>query len=246
MNSVICLCLLLALLFPSNCSPLYSDHDPSDTCHIEVEEVKKMVQTCGEKSSRNSYLNANIEQLLPEELLSKVQEMNIALRDAVREQGEFRKFMKTKLADLTTYLEGRKPVMRGDKKPAKCPPTISLPLKNLNFTESKEFCRKHGMHLASPKTLTDLSYLHEKAKELNPRSAWYLSGSDIGGEPGYFRWHDDSPIDEDLWGLNEPNNFGKGKQACAYINTSHSRSHLFDQNCTISWFFICEYPGKCN
>lgn len=69
-------------------------------------------------------------------------------------------------------------------------------------------------------------------------SAKYVNSS---GGSGTFRWEQVGlNVDNSLWGPNEPDQFGPGKQACAYFDSRGDK--LFDEDCSKSLYILCDIP----
>ncbi|XP_065331642.1 collectin-12-like [Cloeon dipterum] len=104
------------------------------------------------------------------------------------------------------------------------------------------------MHLASPKTQSELTLLFQKVKQfLNGEKEWWVSASDVGSRAGDFKWHDSQalPKDSALWNKErrEPNSFGQGGEACAHI-APYYKDRLMDERCSEVSNFICEQPAN--
>lgn len=70
-------------------------------------------------------------------------------------------------------------------------------------------------------------------------SIFWLSASDVGRVAGQFQWTDGTPVDKSTWQSGEPNSFGKGKEACVYLDTGYAK--LLDWSCTTSGpYILCE------
>lgn len=68
--------------------------------------------------------------------------------------------------------------------------------------------------------------------------AWgpWTSGSYTGRQPGDFHWGNGQKIDPNLWRLGQPDEFGYGKESCAYVYDGA----LYDEPCSEKNHVICE------
>ncbi|XP_065341715.1 snaclec botrocetin subunit beta-like [Cloeon dipterum] len=117
-------------------------------------------------------------------------------------------------------------------------------LEKKTWQEAKESCEKNGMRLASPKTQREVTILHQKLKELEPESGFWLSASDVGLTNTDFQWLDGEklPLDSSLWEkerLNAPLNYGKTAKSCVFIRKILD-DKLYEEKCSDYTNFICE------
>ncbi|CAB3388758.1 Hypothetical predicted protein [Cloeon dipterum] len=119
-------------------------------------------------------------------------------------------------------------------------------LEKKTWHEAKESCEKNGMRLASPKTQRDVTLLHQKLRELEPESGFWLSASDVGLTNTDFKWLDGEklPLDSSLWekerlDLDAPLNYGETAKSCVFIRKILD-DKLYEEKCSDFTNFICE------
>jgi len=65
----------------------------------------------------------------------------------------------------------------------------------------------------------------------------WVSASDVDREAGHFAWADGSPLDFDLWGLGQPDEWGKWEgPACVALDADK----LVDRRCTAAGHSVCQ------
>ncbi|XP_065347692.1 C-type lectin domain family 4 member F-like [Cloeon dipterum] len=103
-----------------------------------------------------------------------------------------------------------------------------------NWYQAKDYCVEKGMRLASPKTQEELNILHGKIRDIEDGNFW-LSASDVGRKGIEFRWLDGEvvPISSSLWAKEskQPDHFGDGHEACAFISKYTESNKLLDHEC---------------
>ncbi|CAB3376930.1 Hypothetical predicted protein [Cloeon dipterum] len=106
-----------------------------------------------------------------------------------------------------------------------------------NWYQAKDYCVAKGMRLASPKTQEELNVLHGKIKDIEDGHVW-LSASDVGRKGIEFRWLDGEvlPVNSSLWAKErkQPDHFGDGQEACAFISKYTDTNKLLDHECRTS------------
>ncbi|CAB3359416.1 Hypothetical predicted protein [Cloeon dipterum] len=114
--------------------------------------------------------------------------------------------------------------------------------KKVTWRDAKHICEENDMSLASLKTRREIKLLWRVAK-IDKESGSWLSASDIGRRPGHFVWRGGERVsrEKDWWAKNEPNDFGKGKEACIGV----FNDSLFSDPCNYTAHFICELPAEC-
>ncbi|CAB3380390.1 Hypothetical predicted protein [Cloeon dipterum] len=119
-------------------------------------------------------------------------------------------------------------------------------LEKKTWHEAKESCEKNGMRLASPKTQRDVTLLHQKLRELEPESGFWLSASDVGLTNTDFKWlgGEKLPLDSSLWekerlDLDAPLNYGETAKSCVFIRKILD-DKLYEEKCSDFTNFICE------
>ncbi|XP_059481959.1 C-type lectin domain family 4 member F-like isoform X2 [Neocloeon triangulifer] len=112
----------------------------------------------------------------------------------------------------------------------------------VTWRDAKYFCEENNMSLASVKTKREIKLLWKVAR-IDKESGSWLSASDIGRTPGQFVWRGGVKVsrDRDWWAKNEPNDFGKGQEACVGV----FNDSLFSDPCHYTAHFICELPSEC-
>jgi hypothetical protein len=71
---------------------------------------------------------------------------------------------------------------------------------------------------------------------------FWLSASDIGRQPGQFRWSDGTPLDKNMWHEGIIEALGASKQACVALVVEVAA--LSDYDCTQLSNVMCEVsPG---
>ncbi|XP_065334373.1 C-type lectin domain family 4 member F-like [Cloeon dipterum] len=116
-----------------------------------------------------------------------------------------------------------------------------------SWYKAKEYCESIGLHLASPKTQSELKIVRNKAATIS-QTNWWLSASDIGREAGDFQWHDGTilPLNSPMWAedLKEPDSYRIGSDTCVDI-LSRGNLELLDYGCANEKYAICELPAEC-
>jgi hypothetical protein len=69
---------------------------------------------------------------------------------------------------------------------------------------------------------------------------YWVGASDVGQQPGQFRWTDGTKVDDAWWASGQPNDHGQGKETCVYLG--HAK--LADDPCSTSTYFVCEVGEK--
>lgn len=83
-------------------------------------------------------------------------------------------------------------------------------------------------------------------KYIPDNHGFWLAASDIGQNPGSFKWTDRTPVDGFLWMTDYDfsqyrNAFGSGKTTCVGIDTRTGK--LFNRSCTDNANTMCEVPA---
>ncbi|CAB3387044.1 Hypothetical predicted protein [Cloeon dipterum] len=121
-----------------------------------------------------------------------------------------------------------------------------------NWHQASDFCQFNKMKLASAKTERELILLRKEIDKEAKGQYWWLSASDVGRNPGDFRWQDGTILlrNSELWLKedNEPDSFGfKGKNSCVEIESDFSNNNsykLWDWECHNELNAVCEAPAR--
>merc|ERR1712127_168256 len=114
-----------------------------------------------------------------------------------------------------------------------------------NWFRSAQYCRFHGMHLASLESAEDQRQLEEHIKSLGLGDQhFWTSGSDLG-EEGKFIWMaTGKEIKYTHWNAGEPNNFeydNGEKEHCLEMWDRDGKGLAWnDTPCSFETFFICQ------
>jgi len=114
-----------------------------------------------------------------------------------------------------------------------------------NWFRSAQYCRFHGMHLASLDSAEEQRELEEHIKSLGLGDQhFWTSGSDLG-EEGKFIWMaTGKPIKYTHWNAGEPNNFeydnGEKEHCLEMWDRDGAGLAWNDTPCSFETFFICQ------
>ncbi|XP_065349720.1 asialoglycoprotein receptor 1-like isoform X2 [Cloeon dipterum] len=186
-------------------------------------------------------------------------------------QNRFEREVSSKVSDISMNLEATRrylndlkssSIRNPEKDTSHCPSDVSnltvLPngktylfsnetrvCEPVTWYEAKVLCEMQKLHLASPKTQQELTYVHRKARELTI-VPWWLSASDARSNAGQFFWHDGTSLSTNslLWSEGEPSDYGQGNEACVWIR-SNASDKLEDSKCSSYFHYICEQPAAC-
>ncbi|XP_065346086.1 alpha-N-acetylgalactosamine-specific lectin-like [Cloeon dipterum] len=139
----------------------------------------------------------------------------------------------------------------------KCPPSsIELHLLSngkkyyfhtpwVTYDEAKGFCESNNMRLPIIETIDELDVVLARANTTVGVS-WWVDASDIGQEPGHFRWGNgqELPRNSSLWQEEQPNSFGPGKKTCVFYSSFFGK-HLFDTICDDIYWAVCQADQGC-
>ncbi|CAB3379978.1 Hypothetical predicted protein [Cloeon dipterum] len=111
-----------------------------------------------------------------------------------------------------------------------------------DWSDAKEFCESHEMHLASIRTEQDLQVLGATARGMDLDRNLWLSASDVGRALGDFQWHDGQvlPRESELWEkvAQGPNSFS----SCVALPVKGISFKLSGHNCKDKKYVLCESP----
>merc|ERR1711936_543642 len=114
-----------------------------------------------------------------------------------------------------------------------------------NWYKAEQYCRFHGMHLASINTAEEQRDLqdHIQAYGMGHEHFW-TSGTDQGEEGKFFWMGTGKPITYTNWNAGEPNNFqyedGEQEHCLEMWDRDGKGLGWNDTPCSFSTFFICE------
>ncbi|CAB3383741.1 Hypothetical predicted protein [Cloeon dipterum] len=240
-------------------------NEKSNITTKEVQDLASLVKNLETEIKKVASPNSDISR----DLLVETRHLGTQLNEAITKLNKFSRDINAKLADAMTLLEAHKTDFDEWKKieakrvtqeptcPSHSDSLTTLPNEKkylfsnatiLNWKAAEAFCEMEKMHLASPKTQQELTFLHQKAKEIdNGKTHWWLvSATDIGRKPGEFEWHDGTslPKNSHMWSWGEPDEFKAGREDCVYFNTGKT-DKLWDYVCSYTDSFICEVPSTC-
>jgi len=114
-----------------------------------------------------------------------------------------------------------------------------------NWARSAQYCRYHGMHLASIDNAQDQKKLEEHIESIGlGHEHFWTSGTDQG-EEGKFVWMSTGkPLGWENWNAGEPNNYeyeGGEREHCLELwNRDGKGLKWNDSPCSFETYFICE------
>merc|ERR1712165_505384 len=114
-----------------------------------------------------------------------------------------------------------------------------------NWYKSEQYCRFHGMHLASINSAEEQRDLQEhiQAYGMGHEHFW-TSGTDQGEEGKFFWMANGKPVTFENWNAGEPNNFvyedGEEEHCLEMWDRDGKGLKWNDTPCSFSTFFICE------
>lgn len=114
-----------------------------------------------------------------------------------------------------------------------------------NWARSAQYCRYHGMHLASIESAQDQKKLEEHIESIGlGHEHFWTSGTDQG-EEGKFVWMSTGkPLGWENWNAGEPNNYeyeGGEREHCLELwNRDGKGLKWNDSPCSFETYFICE------
>jgi hypothetical protein len=77
--------------------------------------------------------------------------------------------------------------------------------------------------------------------KMRPIPGYYWVGaSDVGQQPGQFRWTDGTKVDDAWWRSGDPDHHGRGKETCVYLHDAK----LADYACSDSRYCVCKVGEK--
>ncbi|XP_037801764.1 C-type lectin 37Db-like isoform X2 [Penaeus monodon] len=114
-----------------------------------------------------------------------------------------------------------------------------------NWYKASQYCRFHGMHLASIESARENGRLESYIQEVGlGHEHFWTSGTDQGEEGRFFWMSNGRPITFDNWNAGEPNNFqyenGEMEHCLELWNRDGKGLKWNDSPCSFETFFICE------
>jgi len=142
--------------------------------------------------------------------------------------------------------------------PSKTPTRFAMPLTHLgqkkyylgiffkaNWFKAQQYCRFHGMHLASITSEAEQKDLekHIESYGMGHEHFW-TSGTDQAEEGKFFWMSSGKPVTYENWNAGEPNNFryenGEEEHCLELWNRDGKGLRWNDTPCSFETFFICE------
>jgi len=114
-----------------------------------------------------------------------------------------------------------------------------------NWFKSSQYCRFHGMHLASINSVEEQKDLEEHIQSIGMgEEHFWTSGTDQAEEGSFFWMSTGKPITYENWNAGEPNNFqyenGEAEHCLELWNRDGKGLRWNDTPCSFETFFVCE------
>jgi len=114
-----------------------------------------------------------------------------------------------------------------------------------NWYKSSQYCRFHGMHLASINSVEEQTNLEEHIQSIGMgEEHFWTSGTDQAEEGKFFWMSTGKPITYENWNAGEPNNFqyenGEKEHCLELWNRDGKGLRWNDTPCSFETFFVCE------
>lgn len=114
-----------------------------------------------------------------------------------------------------------------------------------NWARSAQYCRYHGMHLASVNTEEEQSNIEEHIQSIGfGHEHFWTSGTDQAEEGKFFWMSTGKPLTYENWNSGEPNNYqyegGELEHCLELWNRDGKGLKWNDTPCSFETFFICE------
>lgn len=114
-----------------------------------------------------------------------------------------------------------------------------------NWFKAKQFCRYHGLHLASINAEKEQTMLEEHINNIGMEEEhFWTSGADQAEEGSFFWMSNGKPISYENWNSGEPNNFrydnGEEEHCLELWNRDGNGLRWNDTPCSFETYFICE------
>ncbi|XP_050720783.1 C-type lectin mannose-binding isoform-like isoform X4 [Eriocheir sinensis] len=114
-----------------------------------------------------------------------------------------------------------------------------------NWFKALQYCRFHGMHLASVESLRENTRIENYIKDAGlGHEHFWTSGTDQGEEGNFFWMSNGQPVTYTNWNAGEPNNFqyenGEMEHCLELWNRDGKGLKWNDSPCSFETYFICE------
>ncbi|XP_043288861.1 low affinity immunoglobulin epsilon Fc receptor-like [Venturia canescens] len=114
-----------------------------------------------------------------------------------------------------------------------------------NWYRASQYCRYHGMHLASISSQEENDRLEKHIKDFGlGHEHFWISGTDQAEEGTFFWMANGRPITFENWNVGEPNNFqyenGEEEDCLELWNRDGKGLKWNDSPCSFETFFVCE------
>ncbi|XP_045766740.1 collectin-11 [Maniola jurtina] len=114
-----------------------------------------------------------------------------------------------------------------------------------NWFKAQQYCRFHGMHLASISSQEENDRLEKYVRESGyGREHFWTSGTDLAEEGNFFWMANGRPLTFVNWNAGEPNNFryenGEEENCLELWNRDDKGLKWNDSPCSFETYFICE------
>ncbi|XP_074025521.1 brevican core protein triforce [Leptinotarsa decemlineata] len=114
-----------------------------------------------------------------------------------------------------------------------------------NYYRATQYCRFHGMHLASITSQEENDKLEKYIKDFGyGNEHFWTSGTDIAEEGNFFWMSTGRPITYTNWNAGEPNNFeyenGEQENCLELWNRDGKGLKWNDSPCSFETYFVCE------
>jgi len=114
-----------------------------------------------------------------------------------------------------------------------------------NWYKAEQYCRFHGMHLASINSAEEQKNLEDHITSFGMGNEHFWSSGTDQGEEGKFVWMSSGkPLTYENWNAGEPNNFqyenGETENCLELWNRDGKGLRWNDTPCSFESYFLCE------
>ncbi|KRT80849.1 C-type lectin, partial [Oryctes borbonicus] len=114
-----------------------------------------------------------------------------------------------------------------------------------NYFRATQYCRFHGMHMASITSQEENDKLEKYIKDFGyGNEHFWTSGTDLANEGSFFWMSTGRPITYTNWNAGEPNNFvyenGEEENCLELWNRDGKGLRWNDSPCSFETYFVCE------
>lgn len=114
-----------------------------------------------------------------------------------------------------------------------------------NWFKAAQYCRFHGMHLASISSQEENDRLEKHIRDFGlGHEHFWISGTDLADEGNFFWMANGRPITFTNWNAGEPNNFryenGEEENCLELWNRDGKGLKWNDSPCSFETYFVCE------